>query len=457
MSILFQPIRLEDRELFLRHQPLGSRICDQTFTSLFCWQEFYAMRWALVEDRLVIRCHIYGERRIGYMILPNIQTEHFPELVSELQADVGDTVPTLINLSEEEAVWLEQHQPGQWAFDHNRDFDDYLYETAKFQTYSGKKLAAKRNHVNKFKTLYHYSYEPLTAEWFEACLSLEHAWHIARGEDSKQADAEQMVIRRAFDNFEALNIIGGVLLVDDRPVAFTYGSPLNDKTFCVHIEKADTSYEGVYPMLAQLFAQHLPAQYQYLDREEDMGLAGLRQSKESYQPIRLETKINCVKLDQTRREILNVWECCFGDEQAFVHSFLTRYYFDDTAFLHREGGKVVATCFLILCDTEIGRIGYLYAIATMPEYRSRGIAAKLVEEALERCRTLRLAAAALIPADEKLSQYYHRLGFTQGPVPVRFPSDLDLGTGNLSHDNALLMPLSDNLAIPSHLICSPLM
>ncbi|MBO7491810.1 MAG: GNAT family N-acetyltransferase [Bacteroidales bacterium] len=457
MSIFFQPIRLNDRDLFLRYQPLGSRICDQTFTSLFCWQEFYGMRWALVEDRLVIRCHIYGERRIGYMVLPDIQTARFPELISELQKDVGGMVPTLINLSEEESRWLSQQQPGQWAFDHNRDFDDYLYETAKFQTYSGKKLAAKRNHVNKFKTLYTYSYQPLTAEWFDACLKLEYSWHIARGEESRQATAEQMVIHRAFDHFEALNIMGGVLLVEDQPVAFTYGSPLNENTFCVHIEKADTTYEGVYPVIAQLFAQHLPSQYQYLDREEDMGLSGLRKSKESYQPIRMEKKINCVMLDQTRREIMEVWERCFGDEASFVQSFLTRYYFEDTAFLHREGGKVVATCFLILCDTDIGRIGYLYAIATLPEYRNQGIAAKLVQKALDRCRTLRLTAAALIPANEHLGQYYNRLGFTMGPVPVQFPSDLDLGTGDSSQDNALLIPLDEGLTIPSSLICFPLM
>ena len=113
MAIHFQPIRIEDKEVFQRYQTQGSRICDQTFTSLFCWQEFYGMRWAVVEDRLVVRCHIYGERRIGYMVLPDIQSARFSELISALQKDVGDTVPTLINLSEEESVWLEQQQPGQ--------------------------------------------------------------------------------------------------------------------------------------------------------------------------------------------------------------------------------------------------------------------------------------------------------------------------------------------------------
>ncbi|MCR4965080.1 MAG: GNAT family N-acetyltransferase [Bacteroidales bacterium] len=457
MALNFQPLHIEDLSTFRSFMPNGGRVCDQAFTNLFCWQNFYETQWTVVEDRFVIRCKIYGERRIGYMILPDIYSERLPIIIDQLKKQPECSSLTLINLSKEETEWLRQEQPDLWGFDHNRDYDDYLYETEKFKAYRGKKLAAKRNHVNKFNGLYQYRYETLTPELFEACLRLEQSWHIARGDDSNQEEAEQLVIRKAFEHYTELGIIGGVLLVDETPVAFTYGSPLNDQTICVHIEKADTSYEGVYPMIAQLFAQHLPAQYIYLDREEDLGLPGLRKSKESYQPSQMGEKHTAFLLNATHREILKVWTTCFGDEPEFIHSFLSRHYCMDTAFLHRENGQVVATCFAIVCDTEIGQIGYLYAIATLPEYRKQGIAEALVKQAIDFCRDKQLAAAALIPADEHLTEYYIRLGFQPKSSHLHFNSSLDLGTGNTEQDNALLFPLKSGLQIPQSLNCNPLM
>ena len=434
---------------------MGGRICDQSFTNLFCWQDFYHNHWTVLEDRLVIRCLIYGEHRTGYMILPDIRSERLSALLAQLQEDQKEPL-TLINLSEEEVDWLQAHYPGQWGIDHNRDYDDYLYETARFQSFNGKKLAAKRNHVNKFQKTYEYSYEPLSAKWFDDCLRLDQEWQSIRGEDSPQAEAERTVIKKAFDNMEALGILGGVLLSSGKPIAFTYGSPLNEETFCIHIEKADTRYEGVYPMMAQLFAQHLPSQYRYLDREEDLGLSGLRKSKESYHPVRMEKKHIAIMMDKTQLEMVDVWTRCFEDEPAFVHSFLARHYLRENAFLHTESDRVMATCLLIVCETEIGRIGYLYAIATLPEYRHRGIAEQLVRQAIERCRELHLSAVALIPASQHLADYYRRIGFSSEAVPIRFLSSLVLGTGNTAEDNALLMPLDPALNIPPILQARPI-
>lgn len=454
MSLAFQPIRITDQELFQQYQPQGCRICDQSFTSLFCWQDFYHTQWAVVEDRLVVSCQIYGEGRRGYMILPDLRTERLPALLQLLQEDSGTVPLTLINLSEEDLPWLQEHQPGQWGFDHNRDYDDYLYETVQFQTYKGKKLAAKRNHVNKFVKSYDYSYEPLSEQWFEACLQLEQLWQDAKGTSSEQQVAEQAVIRKAFQHFDALHLLGGVLLSAGVPIAFTYGSPLNRETFDIHIEKADTSFEGGYPMMAQLFAQHLPANYRYINREEDLGLPGLRKSKESYHPIRMEEKITAVAIDRTMHEIVEVWTRCFGDEPAFVHSFLARYYAQDRAFLHREEGRVVGTCFLILCETELGHVGYLYAIATLPEYRRQGIAAELVRQALDHCRDLQLTAALLIPADDTLAAYYAQFGFSQDRVALQFTHDMDLGTGDPDKDKALFIKLKEDIDMPKSLNCT---
>ena len=105
--------------------------------------------------------------------------------------------------------------------------------------------------------------------------------------------------RRSMDfalrNFEALGLTGGALVIDDHIVAFTYGSPINGITFGVHVEKADTSYEGIFSVINQEFVAHIPETYTYINREEDLGLPGLRKAKLSYNPAVLLEKFGAVK------------------------------------------------------------------------------------------------------------------------------------------------------------------
>ncbi len=457
MPIPFKEIRIDDKPDFEQYILSKSRICDRTFANLFCWQQHYGLQWAIVEDRLVVRCHIYGERHIGYMILPDIMTPKMPALLSTLEEDNMYQGVTLINLAEEETLHLQNILPGKYVFDHNRDFDDYLYLTENFKEYRGKKLAAKRNHVNKFQSLYQWTYAPLTPDKFEDCMRVETEWRRNHSNDTSQLDAELQVIQRAFNHFEALELIGGTLYVDGKLAAFSYGSALDSETFCTHIEKADIRYEGVFPMMAQQLVLHLPEQFIYLDREEDMGLPGLRKSKESFHPLRLEPKYNAIETSASHQEIIHVWQECFGDDVSFIQTFLSRYYFSDSVFTHEEDGHIVGICFIVLCDTEIGTIGYLYAIGTLPAYRGKGIANKLVREAIAKCRKQQLAAVALIPADEGLKQYYRRFGFGEQLCTLHFVKDFDLGTGNPENDKAIFIPLQKDVVIPETLNCAALM
>ena len=172
------------------------------------------------------------------------------------------------------------------------DYADYVYETEKLATLAGKKLHGKRNHINKFKTLYpDWTYESLSDDNVEDCFQMALEWRNQNGcEDDPEKNAEMCVTLNSLRLYKELGLKGGVLKAGGRIVAFTVGEPLCDDTFVVHIEKAFPDVDGAYPMINQQFVQHECMDYKYVNREEDTGAEGLRKAKLSYKPAFLEEK-----------------------------------------------------------------------------------------------------------------------------------------------------------------------
>ena len=164
-------------------------------------------------------------------------------------------------------------------------------ESVELAELKGKNFQPKRNHVNKFKRTYNYKYTPLTVDLIPHCLELEEKWCEEHDcEEEESLINERKALNIALRNFDALGLVGGALWVDDEIVGFTYGAPVNHDTFAVHIEKADSHIDGSYNILNQEFARHIPEQYVYLNREEDLGIPGLRKAKLSYRPVILLEK-----------------------------------------------------------------------------------------------------------------------------------------------------------------------
>lgn len=456
MPLLFHPFQIQDKTLFRQYLRDSGRLCEHCFANLFAWQRAFGNQWTECEDRLIVRSRTDAPGESSkYMLLPDVRTQHLPEILRRIQEDAAENPFCIVRMSEEDKHYLEHHFPDSFMFDNHRDAMDYVYDIENFKTFKGRKLAAKRNHVNKFKSLYPYHYEVLTPDLFDECLRLERKWRAEQHDDSSLLDAEERAICNFFEHFQDLDLIGGALFVENTLVAFSFGSPVNNHTFDIHIEKADVRYEGVFPMMSQLFAQHLPSQYQYVNREEDLGLPGLRQSKLSYHPLRLEPKFSACPLDDDLRDIIRLWQDCFHDDETFIHAFLSRYYRPERAFLRHDVGRVTAQCMLVACDSEVGRIGYLYAIATAEECRRQGLAAQVTEEAIAYARNHGMAAVALIPADDRLRRYYTRFGFEPHPFPMRFTSDLDLGTGDATKDYPMVMKLQNKTLPAGEIVCMP--
>jgi hypothetical protein len=180
---------------------------------------------------------------------------------------------------------LENILPDKLAFTYARDYSDYIYLREDLATLIGKRYQPKRNHINRFKKEYAYRYVPITPDTIRDCLLLEAEWQKAnklrQGED---ASDENQAVFFALNHFEELGLTGGILYANDKAAAFTYGMPISQDTFGVHVEKADAAVNGAYPMINYEFANRIPKQYTYVNREEDLGIEGLRKAKLSYYP-----------------------------------------------------------------------------------------------------------------------------------------------------------------------------
>jgi hypothetical protein len=163
--------------------------------------------------------------------------------------------------------------PGWW---------DYVYLREDLATLKGKKYEKKRNHFNQF-CKYNWEYRELTKEYFDECIAFAAVtYNKKNGFNERSSIVEQYAIDRFFEYFEEMELQGGTLWVNGLLVGFTIGEKLNSDTFCIHIEKADINYQGAFTAINHEFSKRIDCKY--VNREEDMGIDGLRKSKQSKHP-----------------------------------------------------------------------------------------------------------------------------------------------------------------------------
>jgi hypothetical protein len=202
----------------------------------------------------------------------------------------------ITGLSEKNVATLEQLYPGKFRFHCDRNAFDYVYNIDDLADLKGRKFQKKRNHLNRFRSLYpNWRVETLTPVNIEAVRQMAAEWYETRLEHDPQADfqLEQRALRRALDRYDRLGLEGMVLYDGDRVIAFSIASQLSEDTMDVHFEKAREDVDGAYTAINQAFSQYLRdkhLQIRYLDREEDMGIEGLRKAKLSYCPDHMVEK-----------------------------------------------------------------------------------------------------------------------------------------------------------------------
>lgn len=294
----FKPIELADREKLL--PLLGAvpfQMCDYAFANLYGWQKSYNTHWQIMgEQTLVLRFTNKHYTHPVYMLPHCTINESRIATINQLRDEAIKAGEQLVFFGVTPSCYenLCETFPDQFKYIHSEAAVDYIYTREKLATLKGKKLQAKRNHIHKFDRLYpHYLYEPLDPHSIDEYLAFTDRWLANQTEDPAQSlSEEKTMIHRILRAMDCLELIGGVLRVEGTIVALTVASKLTEQIVDVHIEKANTDYEGAYAKINNEFAQSLPTSVQLINREEDLGIPGLRKAKESYQPdIKLQKGI----------------------------------------------------------------------------------------------------------------------------------------------------------------------
>ena len=185
--------------------------------------------------------------------------------------------------------FLQQALPGHYQFIPDRKSWDYLYLTKDLLELKGRKYQQKRNHINKFKQLYDYSYESIETKHIKECLDTFEYWVADKGEDLTIQE-ERLALQEALNNLKSLGLQGGLLRVNGRVAAFSLGSLLNAQTAHIHFEKANQELSGIYSVINQHFVEQAWSETKYINREDDLGIPGLREAKRRYHPTRMIRK-----------------------------------------------------------------------------------------------------------------------------------------------------------------------
>ncbi|MFA5864229.1 MAG: phosphatidylglycerol lysyltransferase domain-containing protein [Phycisphaerae bacterium] len=287
----WKEISIDDKELFDRYFWMKQyAVSDFTFTNLFIWHFSRLIHFAVVNDFLCVRVTYSEQPPVWFMPLGN---GDLGAVLDGLEEDCKEReAPFRMRaLSKGMVEEIEQARPGKFSFMVERDRFDYVYLVSDLIKLDGAKYKGKRNHINIFQQMYHYEYLPLSADVLREVTEAEIEWCKKRDCESHEGlENEKKGILQAVEYFDRLKFQGGVLKINGKAGAFTFGESLTKDTVVIHIEKADPDIRGAYQMITQQFLEHEWPGMTFVNREEDLGIDGLRKAKQSYHPVKLIEK-----------------------------------------------------------------------------------------------------------------------------------------------------------------------
>ena len=290
----FKEIRLQDKALFDKYF-FQSRYnsSEMTFTNFFMWRNFYKFRFVECENMLCIISTPEGKAPFAFLPLGEYIPNKFRETVMFIKDYFHQNGWELVfKRIEEENVQYFQECTGLTSdvvFD--RDSSDYVYLTEDMINLKGKKFHSKRNHINSFHKLYKYEYVVLSEEYINECIRINEEWCMERDcEDHREFYCEKIANNEVLRNISTLGCKGALIKVNDRFESYTVGEMLNEDTAVIHIEKANSSIRGLYTVTNQLFCENQWKNTLYINREQDIGVEGLRKAKLSYNPVKMVNK-----------------------------------------------------------------------------------------------------------------------------------------------------------------------
>lgn len=294
----FNEISINDKALFDKYlSATNPDISEMTFTNIFMWRKSYKFRFAEHEGLLLIITVPEKSEPFAFMPLGKYSHDEFRKTFYILK-DYFSTHGWNLRfkrISQESLLYFSELENEEITYEFDRDSSDYVYLTNDLINLKGKKFDGKRNHINKFKKLYSYEYEKIDESNISECHRIMEEWCNEHNcSDHDEFYCEKIANRELLNNYEALACKGAVIKADGKVEAFTVGEMLNPDTAVIHIEKANGKINGIYTFINQQFCLNEWQNTSYVNREQDLGVEGLRKAKLSYNPVKIINKHNII-------------------------------------------------------------------------------------------------------------------------------------------------------------------
>lgn len=445
MNLQFKNIEVDDIEEMMPYYMLRkNRTCDSVFLESFIWKDFYKVRYAIWEDKALLWLMEYGGR--SFSAMPLCREEDLPDALKTIETYFNNVLgfPLVINLADEYAVQYLKLPETEYFVEEQVDSKDYLYTGEAMRTLAGKKLHKKKNHVNSFIRQYdgRIEYRALCCSDSHLVWEFLDKWREGKGDETEEhLDYEVRGIHDILKNCSNLNIRMGGVFIDDNLEAFTMGSynPVENMAV-IHIEKANPAINGLYQYINQQFLLAEFPTVEWVNREDDLGLEGLRKSKMSYYPADFAKKylveqivdgkhgykwaeeigntmsgeelvyLSGLEADETKK----LWHECFPeDSERFINYYYEEKAKDNQLLIKTQNGFLAAMAhvnpYRMRVKNQEWDIGYIVGVATESSRRHKGHMRDILNRMLNDMSKANVPFTFLMPANKAI---YLPFGFS---------------------------------------------
>ena len=421
----FSPLKISDKRIVDAYlKKWGGFGTDYAFASWFSWYDFSKMSFAEADDVLYIRGEIRGEQ---VFLSPLCKDEKYPFAVSVLRGVAKEeNLPLKIVFAAKNqievlnnavkvpngAITLEgakiSEEKDGLLVSSNRDNSEYVYLAENLINLSGKHYHSKRNFVTRFKKQYAYSFETYTDEMFDDAVRLINTWAAEKSiDDEEEIGAFTMMLK----HLSELSGFADVLKIDGKIVGIAVGDVSANGVGEVFFEKGDTEFDGIYAAINQMFAEKHFSGIKYVNRQEDMGISGLRTAKLSYKPEFLADKFTITESAFSQLE--DLYGKSFPEDSENFRSF----YFSNklpssvvTAYI--SDGTIVSALYDfwkgLVAGSAYVPTAFVTAAATLPEKRGQGLISEPIKRLFTECFPMRQPLVILQPFKRG---FYKKFGF----------------------------------------------
>ena len=420
---------------------------NSNFVTMMMWDHEYEIFYEIKENYLIM-LHTYMNEK--FFAMPFCKPEYYQEALEYMleYANKHNFIFRIDLAVEKFKILIEELYGNKFLYLHDEDFDDYIYSKVSLETLSGKKMQKRRNHFNAFlKEHPDYIYKEIEDEDIDNVLQCLKKWDFSRRIEESVV-SEYIGIVYLLVHRHELNIKTGCIYIDNKLEAFIIGSPLKHSTIQIHVEKANKDIRGLYVAIGKLFLEQNYENYEFVNREEDMGLESLRKAKRALHPVKLLKKYTIILNNQTINQasdkdlynIIDLWRSSFEDEdeKSTNFYFMNRYQKENTYVL-KNNDFVVSMLqiipYTLIFDEKEEDVYFILGVATNKTYRKQGLMKKLMNYvlSLSKYQNAKIILQAYNP------ELYYQFGFSQNYYHKVTEVD-----NNLYENNFLIKTVNNN-------------